>query len=94
VTQTGLLNPISANSIRLRTSIYEDDITMLIRPIASDINSLEQLLHSFGQATCLCTNIVKSEILPIRCEVIDLASILGQLHATITGTRADSWDCP
>jgi hypothetical protein len=85
-TQAGLLNPIGADLVCLRTSMYADDTALFIRPIAMDINHLQQLLHAFGLAIGLCTNILKSEILPIHCEDIDLSSVLRQFQATIIET--------
>jgi hypothetical protein len=84
-TRAGLLHPIGADLVRLRTSMYADDTAMFIRPVATDVNHLQQLLQSFGQVTGLCINILKSEMLPIRCDAIDLPSVLGDFQATITG---------
>jgi hypothetical protein len=64
-TQEGLLHPIGANSVKLRTNMYADDVVLFIRPIPADVANLQQLLHHFGTATSLCTNIHKSEIIPI-----------------------------
>jgi hypothetical protein len=47
-TQMGLLHPIGA-----------DDMVLFLRPIATDVAHLQQLLHSFGAATGLCKNIQK-----------------------------------
>jgi hypothetical protein len=47
-TQMGLLHPIGA-----------DDMVLFLRPIATDVAHLQQLLHSFGTATGLCKNIQK-----------------------------------
>jgi hypothetical protein len=59
-TQHGLLTPIGANPVKLRTSLYDDDVMLLIRPIAQDLSNLQHLLNVFGQATRLCVNVHKS----------------------------------
>jgi hypothetical protein len=79
-TQQGLLTPIGADPVKLRTSLYVDDAMLFIRPVAQDLASLQHLLNQFGIATGLCTNIQKSQIFPIRCEDINISEILGQFH--------------
>jgi hypothetical protein len=56
-TQVGLLHPIGADPVRLRTSLYANDTALFIRPIGADVEHLQQLLHSFDRATWLCTEI-------------------------------------
>jgi hypothetical protein len=84
VKQAGLLHPIGADSVRLRTSLYTDDTAIFLRPIGTDVEHLQQLLSSFGTGTGLCTNILKSDIVPIRCDDIHLPNILWQFQATLT----------
>jgi hypothetical protein len=67
----GLLTPIGADPVRFRTSLYADDAVLFIRPLASDVANLHQLLLHFMQATSLHINIQKSEVYPIRCSNID-----------------------
>jgi hypothetical protein len=64
-TQEGLLHPIGADPVKLRTNLYADDVVLFIRPIPADVAKLQQLLQHFGTAIGLCTNIHKSEIIPI-----------------------------
>jgi hypothetical protein len=59
-TEVGLLTPIGAEPVKLRTRLYADDAVMFLRPIAGDIQNLQFLLHQFGLATCLYTNVQKS----------------------------------
>jgi hypothetical protein len=61
-TRQGLLHPTGADPIKVRTSLYVDDAMLFLRPIASDISSLQHMLNHFGTATGLCTNVQKSEI--------------------------------
>jgi hypothetical protein len=79
-TQLGLLSPIGADPIKVRTSLYVDDAMLFIQPIAQDLSNLQHLLNVFGQATGLCTNVHKSQIYPIQCEAINIPEILGQFQ--------------
>jgi hypothetical protein len=82
-TDSGLLHPIGANLVRLRTSLYADDTSLFLHLIASDVSNFHYLLQSFGSAMGLCTNIHKSELLPIRCEDIDVPGILGPFQVKL-----------
>jgi hypothetical protein len=83
-TQEGLLNPIGVAPVNMRTSLFGDAATLFIRLVATDLANLQQLLHLYGQATGLCTNIQKYEIVPIRCEGIDIPGILGEFQGRVT----------
>jgi hypothetical protein len=72
-----LLTPIGADPIKMRISLYADDAMLFIRPIAADIDNLQELLYHFGATTGLCANIQKSHIFPIQCESISILEILG-----------------
>ena len=61
-TQQGLLCPIGADPIRMRTSLYADDAALFVRPKVDDLITVRQLLQTFGDATGLHTNLHKSEI--------------------------------
>lgn len=80
-TDQGLLTPIGASPIKMRTSLYADDAALFVRPVATDIENLQQILQHFGEATGLCTNFQKSEVFPIRCEQIDVSFVLENLQA-------------
>jgi hypothetical protein len=80
-TEIGLLTPIGANPVKMRMSLYADDVILFMRPIATDVTNLHPLLNLFGKARGLCTNILKSEIYPIRCEGINIHEIFGDFQA-------------
>jgi hypothetical protein len=82
-THEGLLTLIGADPVRMQTSLYADDAIMFLRPTAPNMEHLQHLLQAFGKATGLCTNIAKSEILPIRCDQVDLLRILGNFQAPV-----------
>jgi hypothetical protein len=60
-----------------------DDAALFLCPLATDVAYIQQLLQSFGNATGLCTNVHKSHVFPIRCEVTNLPAILGPFQATL-----------
>jgi hypothetical protein len=83
-TQEGLLHPIGADPVKMRTSLYADDIALFLHPHVIDVANLQQLLHHFGTATGLCTNFTKSKIIPIWCDGLDIHEILGDFQAKIS----------
>jgi hypothetical protein len=54
-TEQGLLSPIGADPIKMRTSLYADDAALFIRPTVSDITNVQLILAGFGEATGLHT---------------------------------------
>jgi hypothetical protein len=83
-TQRGLLTPIGADPIKLRTSLYIDDAFLFLWPIASDVNNLHNLLQFFDKAMGLCMNIAKSEVFPIYCDATATGGIMGKFAATLS----------
>jgi hypothetical protein len=77
-TQQGLLTPIGVDTVKMRTSLYVDYAMLFPRLVPTHVDNLQHLLHHFGEATELCTNIHKCQIFPIRCDDIHIPSILGQ----------------
>ena len=73
--EAGLLQPLSSRPIQHRISLYADDVAIFLRPAAADINLTLQLLQLFGDASGLKTNVQKSNVLPIQCSEVDLATI-------------------
>jgi hypothetical protein len=82
-TERGLLTPIGADPIKMRTSVYADDAVLFLRSIAADVTNLSNLLQFFGKATGLLTNITKSKVFPIRCEDADIRGMMGQFEAKV-----------
>jgi hypothetical protein len=75
----GLLQPLSSRSIQHWVSLYADGVVLLLRPSQSDINLILEILHLFGQAAGLKTNIQKSSVVPIQCDSSELDVIHEQL---------------
>jgi hypothetical protein len=76
-TQHGLLNPIGADTIRMRTSLYADDAALFIRPTVQDVTNAQHILSAFDEATRLNTNMQKSELYTIQTQNLDLEQITG-----------------
>jgi hypothetical protein len=77
-----VLHPIGVGPVQIHTIIY-DGTVLFLRPIASDMANLQHFLQTFGAATGLCTNILKSEILLIWCEGINVHATLGQFQGRL-----------
>lgn len=72
-----------SHSNRADRSLRSDALLPSIRryllssnPSKEDVQAFSDLLHHFGQATGLCTNLQKSQVAPIRCDSLDLDGIL------------------
>ncbi|WVZ82071.1 LOW QUALITY PROTEIN: hypothetical protein U9M48_029378 [Paspalum notatum var. saurae] len=83
-TEAGILSRFSKSRLRLRTSLYADDAIIFIKAKKGELESLAALLHLFGEATGLRTNLQKSSIVPIRCEGLNLDEILAGFPASRT----------
>jgi hypothetical protein len=70
--------------MKLRTSLYTDDVTLFLRPIAKDVANLKHILLHFGMAMGLYTIIQTTEIISIKCEALDVQGILGQFQERLT----------
>ncbi|WVZ95285.1 hypothetical protein U9M48_041070 [Paspalum notatum var. saurae] len=83
-TEAGILSKVAKSRMRLRTSMYADDAIIFIRPEKRELDALAALLHLFGEATGLRTNIQKSSIVPIKCAGLNLDEILAGFPASRT----------
>jgi hypothetical protein len=50
-------------------SLYADDAVVSLKPEGADISLITDLLKLFGRASGLHTNIQKSSVAPIRCDL-------------------------
>jgi hypothetical protein len=72
----GILMLLPLASMKLRTSLYADDAAIFIATNRDDLLAVKNNIEIFGKATGLVTNFDKSSIHPIRCEGLDLNTIL------------------
>jgi hypothetical protein len=81
---SGLLQPLARRPIHHRISLYVDDVALFLRPAAGDINLTLRILHLFGDASGLVTNVQKSNVMPIRCGDEHLALIQNLLPCELS----------
>jgi hypothetical protein len=82
--EDGMLQPLVRRVLPHRISLYADDVVIFIRPEEADIAITMDILHLFGDASGLKTNLQKSNILPIRCEEQDLQIVQRQLPCALS----------
>ena len=56
--------------------MYVDDAVIFVKPDRSDINNLALILKNFGEVTGLTTNLLKTSVVPISCEAVNLDDTL------------------
>ena len=72
----GVLAPLPGNSIVHRTSLYADDLVVLVSPSAEDLTNLQQILTLFAGASGLVTNVDKCAATPIHCSEDEIAQLM------------------
>jgi hypothetical protein len=82
-TASGFLSPLPVREANFRMSLYADDAIFFLNPVADELDMAFRILHCFGLATGLHINIAKCSVAPIRCDNVDLTSVL----APFTGER-------
>jgi hypothetical protein len=69
-----------ADPMKMRTSLYADDVALFLKPPATDVANLHHPLQHFGKATRLTVNIQKSKIFPIQCTSIDVSIVRDKIR--------------
>jgi hypothetical protein len=82
-TQQGILTPIRSRTTTCRISLYADDAGIFVNPREEDLSAISSILDYFGKASGLVTNMLKTEIFPVRCDDTDLVAILADFPAKI-----------
>lgn len=72
----GQLTALPGCSIKFRTSVYADDLVILLAPKAIDFVCIRRILDLFAGASGLATNVDKCTVTPIRCSEEALAEVL------------------
>lgn len=70
-----ILSPLPGNCIKHRTSLYADDVVVLLSPNVQDFACLSQVLRLFAGASGLITNVDKCLATPIHCDESAINSI-------------------
>lgn len=65
--ENNLLAPLLPGTVGQRMSAYANYVVILASPSHVKLSFIKNLLHIFGEASRLRTNMVKSLIVPIRC---------------------------
>jgi hypothetical protein len=81
--QNGIFSPFARSGIRHRMSLFADDVVLMIKHVLAEAESAQEILHYFGEASGLRCNLAKSSASPIRCEDVDLQSLLNVLQCPI-----------
>jgi hypothetical protein len=81
-TEAGILSRVAKARTRLRIAMYADDAIIFVKPEKRELDSFATLLHQFGEATGLRTNIQKSSVVPIKCAGLNLDEILAGFPAS------------
>ena len=82
--ELGLLQPLSRRALQHRISMYADDVVLFLHPNAADIAVTMDILHLFGTASGLKTNLQKSNVLPIRCGEQEIEVVQQQLPCALS----------
>jgi hypothetical protein len=80
----GLLRPLATRTLQHCFSIYAGDMVIFIQPTVGDISTVLDILHIFGEASGLRTNIQKSSVYTIRCGEQDLTLLQNLLLCEIS----------
>jgi hypothetical protein len=83
-TNKKLLSKLGTKAARFRASLYTEDAAIFIKPTHKDITNLASILQNFGEATSLSTNLQKTQLVPIRCQNVDLDRLLSDLPVART----------
>jgi hypothetical protein len=81
--EEGMLQPLARRVLQHQISLYADDVVLFLRPEVADIAITMDILHLFGVASGLKTNLQKSNVLPIRCEDHNLEVIQQQFPCAV-----------
>lgn len=84
-TDRSLLAPLPGRGASMRISLYADDAVIFANPIKEEVDSLLNLLKSFGEATGLKLNQGKSFVAPISCDGLSLSDVLQEFGGQTIG---------
>jgi hypothetical protein len=82
-TATGLLTPLALMGLRLRTSMYAENVVNFLRPIALDFRVFSAIMDDFGAVLGLCTNMDKCSANLIRCSDANMAVVDHEQHCPV-----------
>jgi hypothetical protein len=71
-----IISPLHLRTARFRASFYADDVALFVNPSREDIAAVQALLHFFGNASGLRTNIDKCVAYSMAGDDTDLSNVL------------------
>lgn len=77
------LSPIQGRTAKLRISLYADDAVMFVNTVREEIEVIRTNFDAFGRVSGLKINLDKSAAYPIRCEGLDISSIMERMPCQI-----------
>ena len=80
---TSAMTPMQCKAARFRISLYANDSAVFVNPLKEDAEVLKEVFAAFGEASGLCKNLDKSGEYPIRCEAINLDTVLQSLPCQV-----------
>lgn len=83
-TERGQLTNIGSRHVKLRTSLYANDVAAFLNPAQNEVDVLISILRDFGKVTWLHVNLEKSLVAPIRCQEVDLDVVLRSFSGSRT----------
>jgi hypothetical protein len=54
-----------------------------VNPLKDELQAISSILDCFGKASGLITNMIKTEVFPVRCDEVDLVDILAGFPAKV-----------
>jgi hypothetical protein len=61
----GVLRRMEPPEVKFQCSLYADDVILFIWPHVQEARAVKQIMHIFGEASGLQTNLAKCSITPI-----------------------------
>lgn len=91
--ELNILAPLPGRELKLRISLYADDVIIFANPIKDEVDKLLKIISMFGDASGLRLNIDKSTVTPIRCDDINLQEVLKALEVRQQSSPSNTWVC-
>jgi hypothetical protein len=80
-----MISQLPGGTMKMRVSLYADDAVIFVNPDRDEVDKIMEILQGFGDASGLCLNPAKSTVAPIRCDGIDLATVLHNFGGQVVG---------
>ncbi|WVZ88994.1 hypothetical protein U9M48_035459 [Paspalum notatum var. saurae] len=81
--EAGILHNLEIPQVKYHCRLYADDAILFASPSVQEASALKHLLHTFGTASRLTTNLGKCSISPIACPLEQLTLVAGTLGCAV-----------